>query len=175
VRARVAAVGVAALILAGGAAASRPPARPLLFDPGHGSLGGVGLGDPVAKLERALGKPDRVVRLSGAPVYLWLRSDDLCTAWAQASTRSGALVVISYRGPVGSTRGDRNGTRLATVRRHWPRGWQLVRHVVGGRGPNYGRVSGDRSATFGFDEHGRLAGVALRASAQIWQPIVATC
>jgi hypothetical protein len=167
---------VLAAVAADSAAASAPPAHPLAFDPGRGSLAGVRLGDPMAKLVRVLGPADTTVRLAdGTPVSLWLRDERLCSVWAEAAARSrhsSAIVSVTYLGPVASPRGDRTGTPLATVRRHWKTGWHLVAEVIGARGPNYGRLLRDASVAFGFDEHRLLAGVALRASAQIWQPIV---
>jgi hypothetical protein len=154
--------------------ASGPPKRSLVFDPIGGSLGGVHINDPMTKLVGLLGRPDRVVRLDGTPISLWLRGKALCTMWAQASPQdahSKLVVYIAYRGPLSTSRGDRLGTPLAEVRRHWRSGWQLV-DVTGGQGPNYGRVTHFGSAAFGFDRKRRLGGVSLQTSEQTWQPIV---
>ena len=113
-------------------------------------------------------------------MWLWLRTPrKACTAWAEAladgahRARIGDLV---YRGAISTAKGDRLGTPLSIVRRHWP-GWKLVaRGAVGGsQGPNYGHTTRYGSVAFGFDARNRLAGVAVRASAQYWQPIVFAC
>jgi hypothetical protein len=160
----------------GPAFASNPPQRPLFFDPLHGSIGGVHLRDPMSKVVRLLGRPDRIVRLEGGtPISFWLKGKGLCTAWAQAypaNAHSSRVVVFSYRGPVRTEKGDRLGTSVKDVRRHWRLGWQYLAHVIGGQGPNYGRVAGFGSATFGFDGRNRLGGVSIQTSTQIWQPIV---
>lgn len=175
-----AAAATALLALAGAASASAPPARTLRFDPVRGTIGGVGPRDLLTRLPRLFGAPDSRVNPGGGPVWLWLRvARKPCTAWAEAladgahRARIGDLV---YRGPVVTAKGDRLGTPLRVVRRHWP-GWRLVRRsdVGGSQGPNYGHETRFGSVAFGFDARNRLAGVAVRGSSQYWQPIVFVC
>jgi hypothetical protein len=176
----VAAAAATLAVLAGVASASKPPARVLRFDPLHGTIGGFGPGDRLSGLPRVFGAPDLRVNPGGGPVWLWLRvANKACSDWAEAladgahRTRIGDLV---YRGAIVTAKGDRLGTPLRVVRRHWP-GWKLVSRagVGGSQGPNYGHATRFGSVAFGFDAHNRLAGVAVRGSAQYWQPIVLAC
>jgi hypothetical protein len=179
-RAIAASVSIAMLV-AVSTSASSPPKRTFLFDPIHGSIGGVGPGDRMSKLTALIGNPDRIVNLGHTRVSVWVRAGQpLCSAWAvaapSAANRS-RVSDFSYRGAIRTNRGDGIGTRLSTVRAHWRTGWHYVSKgdVGGSRGPNYGRLNGRGSAAFGFDEHNRLAGVAVRGSTQYWQPIVLAC
>jgi hypothetical protein len=162
------------------ASASTPPARELKFDPVRGSVGGVRPADRMAALKTLLGNPDWHVDPGGGPVWIWLRNPaNKCTVWAEAladgahAERIGDLV---YRGAFVTSKGDRLGTPLRVVKRHWP-GWKLVSAgaVGGSQGPNYGHVTRWGSVAFGFDKRKRLAGVAVRGSTQYWQPIVFAC
>jgi hypothetical protein len=172
----VAVLVAAAALATTGAAASSPPKSALLFDPLAGSIGGVSVHDPMSKLVRLLGAPDRVVRLpSGLPVSFWLRGKALCTAWAEAypyDSRTRQLARLWYRGPLASRRGDRLGTPVSVVRKRWRGSWQYISVISGAPGSNYGHIARFGSATFGFDDQGRLAGAAIDGSQQIWQPIV---
>ena len=82
------------------------------------------------------------------------------------------LARLWYRGPLASERGDRLGTPAPVVRKRWRGSWQYFPHVIGAQGPNYGHAARFGSATFGFDGRSRLAGVAIDASQQIWQPVI---
>ena len=171
----LAALAAAGTFAAAGASASTPPTSPLPFDPLTGSIGGMRLHDPMSKLIKLLGPPDRIIPLPGGPpISFWLTGKALCTAWAQAypeNAHSG-LVSFWYRGPVVTKRGDRLRTPASVVRKHWRGSWQYLAHVSGGQGPNYGHIGHFGSATFGFDGRKRLAGVSIQTSEQIWQPII---
>jgi hypothetical protein len=74
----------------------------------------------------------------------------LCTAWAEAypgDPASSGLGVFSYVGPVITRRGDRLGTPLNAVRKHWVRSWQYLADVSGGPGPNYAHLARTASAS----------------------------
>jgi hypothetical protein len=173
---------VAAVLLAhvAGASASTPPRRALVFDPVRGSIGGVHPGDRMTVVKQLLGEPDRRVDPGGGPVWIWLRHpSDECTVWAEAAadgahpTRIGDFV---YRGAISTAKGDRLGTALRVVKRHWP-GWRVLsKGAVGGsQGPNYGRITSWGSVAFGFDTSDTVGGVAVRGSTEYWQPVVFAC
>jgi hypothetical protein len=175
----VLAVGAFSILLhVAAASASSPPAQALTFDPVRGSVGGVRPGDPMSKLKPVFGAPDWKVDPGGGPVWIWRKSPTgMCSVWGQALAqggRPGRIGDLVYRGPIATSKGDRLGTSLRVVMRHWP-GWKLLSQVAGAQGPNYGRVTRWGSVAFGFDKKKRLAGVAVRASTQYWQPIVLAC
>jgi hypothetical protein len=163
-----------------GARASTPPTRALTFDPVRGSIGGVHPEDRMTALKQVFGAPDVRLDPGGGPVWVWLRDpSNKCSVWAEAAAdgvRRGRIGDLVYRGAISTSKGDRPGTALRVVRRHWP-GWRLVSEaaVGGSQGPNYGRVTPWGSVAFGFDKRNTLAGVAVRASTQYWQPIVFAC
>lgn len=174
----VAAAGALTLLTAAATSASTAPRHALAFDPLRGSIGGVHPGDPLTKLTAVLGKPDLRFNPGGGPVWIWLRVPaNKCSIRAEAladgahPTRIGDLV---YRGALVTSKGDRIGTALSVVKRHWPK-WKLVSVAGGTQGPNYGRITSWGSVAFGFDPKRRLTGVAVRGSTQYWQPIVPTC
>jgi hypothetical protein len=172
----VTALGILALLQVASVSASTPPKHALTFDPVRGSIGGVRPGDRLTKLDAVLGAPDKRLNPGGGPVWLWLHTPSkLCTTWGEAladGAHRGRIGDLVYRGAILTSKGDRLGTPLRVVKRHWPR-WKLV--SVAGQGPNYGRITSWGSVAFGFDKQKRLTGVAVRGSTQYWQPIVATC
>jgi hypothetical protein len=134
----------------------------------------------MSKLRGLFGKPDWQIPSGDGPILLWGTDPaKTCSVWAEAvpdGAHRGFIGDVVYRGPIVTRKGDRLGTPLGVVRRHWP-GWRLVSAaaVGGSRGPNYGRITRWGSVAFGFDEKKRLAGVAVRASTQFWQPIAFKC
>lgn len=168
----------AGMLAAASASASSPPRTPLRFDPLTGSIGGVHLREPMSKVIHLLGPPDRIVRLSGVPLSFWLRGKSLCTGWALAypeNAHSKGVVTFVYLGPVRTSRGDRSGTPVSVVRKHWRGSWQYLPHLTGSDGSNYGHIGRFGSATFGFDAHKRLDGVSIQTSEQIWQVVGTPC
>lgn len=170
--------GVVMVLQVAKASASTPPKHALTFDPVHGSVGGVHPGDRMAKLTSVLGEPDQRFDPGGGPVWIWLRDpSNRCGVWAEAladgahPARIGDLV---YRGALSTSKGDRLGTALRVVKRHWPT-WKLVSVAGGAQGPNYGRITSWGSVAFGFDRQKSLTGVAVRGSTQYWQPVVLAC
>jgi hypothetical protein len=119
----IAVVAVAAF--ADAASASLPPKKPLLLDLQRPSIGTVGLADPAIKFSFAWAPPDRGNR-SQDPVI-----PESYQSWRNPPAPPWAIVTFSaddqqhataifYRGSFRTTKGDTNGTPLATVMKHWP-------------------------------------------------------
>ncbi|HET7043849.1 MAG TPA: hypothetical protein VFI37_03285 [Gaiellaceae bacterium] len=146
-----------ALAAPAGAAAPKPPAVGVAA----GTIGGLRPGQPLLKFSFAWGPADRAMQAPpGGPAAfaIWEGRTQLNRAVVTfadpAETRADS---IFYAGPLRTSRGDRIGTTLAQVRRHWQIQTKPAR-VAGLPGYVEIRV---RRAWFVFDRRKRLAGVRL--------------
>ena len=82
------------------------------------SIGGLRVGDSLARAKALWQQPDWTHRRRGVVSYRW-RNNEGVLAYVRA--RGGRIIAIEVQGPVFRTRrGDGYGTRLADFRRRWP-------------------------------------------------------
>jgi hypothetical protein len=153
---------LAILLAAAAATATAAPASargPTGVVADRSSIGGLRVGNSVARATRLWRRPDLTIRRGGVVSYRW-RNDEGMLAYVRA--RAGRIFAIEVEGPVFRTpRGDGYGTRVAQFRRHWP---AARRHSdCCATAVSHYAVRGLRRATvlvFTF-RSGRLARVAL--------------
>ena len=82
------------------------------------SIGGLRIGDSLARANALWGRPDLTLRRRGVTSYRW-RDGEGRLVYVRA--RAGRIVSVEVEGAGFSTRrGDRAGTRLVDFRRRWP-------------------------------------------------------
>jgi hypothetical protein len=156
------------------ASASVPPAKPLVIDPQRQTVGSMRIGDPAVKFAFGWAPPDFGSPSLGTVIpesyQLWRNPPAL--PWAvvtfSADDQQHATAIL-YRGPFRTTKGDRNGTPLATVMKHWPSHGPLEAYLSSPTSPpRYQRLKAG-SAYFFFNPRGRLIAIQVgTGSADRW-------
>ena len=155
-------VAVVCAALAGSAAASAPPAKPLLVDVARGAVGGLQLGQSSERYVQKLGLPDYsgAIETANTRELLWTLGPSPRSGWAAVTlTPSSAASVFRYAGRFTTPNGDMPGTPLATVRKQWGPTRSVHSVVRKGRTVEYNLAVG--RVVFAFDARMRLQAVGL--------------